>query len=384
MLVGTRLASTLGLAAVLAVAMTGCDNTPAAAPTTSPAAAPTSPSGCAIAASGPAAEASVLVPGPINGVPASTAVGEPLTIVATVLGPGCQAASEAEIMVWHTDARGLYGPGAGTDECCYYGGTVRTDANGRFELDTIRPAQYPQASAPPAHIHFEMTHSSGRLDTEIVFDAGSPDPGPVQPSNVIPVVADPDRWPLARRGHVRPRIVTGFWAPRARFDRTPIDMAAYERRGKATCFVCAFLAGEADYHHETVYEDDAHIAFLSRYPTMTGYVIVSPKAHVDHVVRDQTEAEFLRMMTVVRRVALAVEAVTEPERTYLVSVGSQQGNSHLHWHIAPLPPGVPYEQQQFNALRLEHGVVDQSPAQAAELAERIRGAIRASFPRSDI
>ena len=45
-------------------------------------------------------------------------------------------------MVWHTDARGLYGPGAGTDECCYYGGTVRTDANGRFELD------HPPGSVP--------------------------------------------------------------------------------------------------------------------------------------------------------------------------------------------------------------------------------------------
>ena len=161
----------------------------------------------------------------------------------------------------------------------------------------------------------------------------------------------------------------------ARLDRTPIDMTAYEQRTKARCFVCAFLAGEADSHHETVYEDDAHVAFLSRYPTMIGYVIVSPKAHVEHVVRDLTEEEFLRTMAFVRRVALAVEAVTEPERTYLVSVGSQQGNSHLHWHIAPLPPAVPYERQQFNAPKLENGVIQQSPAEAAELAQRIREAI---------
>ncbi len=188
MVAGKRLLGTLGVAALFVVSMTGCDPGPVAAPSTSPTTAPTSPSGCAIPASGPVAEASVLVPGPTNGVPASEAVGEPLTIVATVLEPGCEPASAVEIMVWHTDARGLYGPGAGTDECCYYGGTVRTDANGRFELDTIRPAQYPQAVAPPAHIHFEMSHSSGRLDTEIVFDAGSPEPGPVRPSNVIPVL----------------------------------------------------------------------------------------------------------------------------------------------------------------------------------------------------
>jgi protocatechuate 3,4-dioxygenase beta subunit len=192
----TRLLSAVAITAAFGIAMTGCDPGPASAPPTSPAAAPTSPSGCAVQPSGPVDEVSVLKPGPINGLPASEAVGQPLTIVATVLEPGCQAASDAEIVVWHTDARGLYGPGAGTDECCYYGGTVRTDANGRFELDTIRPAQYPQAVAPPAHIHFEMRHSSGRLDTEIVFDAGSPDTGPVRPSNVIPVVLTQtgERW----------------------------------------------------------------------------------------------------------------------------------------------------------------------------------------------
>jgi diadenosine tetraphosphate (Ap4A) HIT family hydrolase len=27
-----------------------------------------------------------------------------------------------------------------------------------------------------------------------------------------------------------------------------------------------------------------------------------------------------------------------------------QGVAHVHWHIAPLPPGVPFEQQQFAAV----------------------------------
>jgi protocatechuate 3,4-dioxygenase beta subunit len=139
---------------------------------------------------------SVLVPGPINGVPASDAVGEPLTITITVLGPECGPASGATAEVWHTDSRGLYGPGSGTDQCCYYGGTVAADANGRFQLDTIRPAQYPQAGAPPAHIHFEIRHPLGELGTEIVFGAGSPAPGPVRPATVIPVdlTRSGERW----------------------------------------------------------------------------------------------------------------------------------------------------------------------------------------------
>ena len=65
------------------------------------------------------------------------------------------------------------------------------------------------------------------------------------------------------------------------------------------------------------------------------------------------------------------------ERTYVLSLGSQQGNSHVHWHIAPLPPGVPYERQQFHALMAEHGVLAWSPEDAARLAALIREALAA-------
>jgi protocatechuate 3,4-dioxygenase beta subunit len=141
---------------------------------------------CVVPGSGPVEAGSVLVPGPINGLPASDAVGEKLTLTATVLEPGCGPASGAEIRVWHTDAKGLYGPAQG--DCCYYGGTVTTDSNGRFKLDTIRPAQYPYPGAPPAHIHFEIRHTSGELDTEILFRSGSPPAGPIGPAHAVPVV----------------------------------------------------------------------------------------------------------------------------------------------------------------------------------------------------
>ena len=42
-----------------------------------------------------------------------------------------------------------------------------------------------------------------------------------------------------------------------------------------------------------------------------------------------------------------------------MSLGSHQGNAHVHWHVAPLPPGVPYEEQQFAALMHEvNGYLD--------------------------
>ncbi|WP_248964609.1 HIT family protein [Sphaerisporangium perillae] len=163
--------------------------------------------------------------------------------------------------------------------------------------------------------------------------------------------------------------------------RVPFDLAAYVRRSRTgPCFICAVVAGDPEQVEEVVFEDDHHIAFLARYATMVGYVLVAPKAHLEHVVRDLDEQAFLRLMRVVRSVALAVESVVPSERTYLLSLGSRQGNAHLHWHVAPLPPGVPYEQQQYHALMSENGIIPWEPEQAASLAERIRTALAGGLP----
>ena len=64
------------------------------------------------------------------------------------------------------------------------------------------------------------------------------------------------------------------------------------------------------------------------------------------------------------------------ERVYILSLGSQTGNRHIHWHVAPLPPGVPFEQQQFAALDAERaGVLAMDDPELAELARRIAQAI---------
>ncbi|MFD9942149.1 HIT family protein [Nonomuraea sp. NPDC059023] len=159
--------------------------------------------------------------------------------------------------------------------------------------------------------------------------------------------------------------------------KIPFDVAAYhERVQRNPCFICAIVAGDPAYDVEKVfYEDEHHLAFLARYATLPGYVLVCPKAHVEHVVRDLDEDAYLALMGVVRRVALAVEAVVPSERTYVLSLGSRQGNSHLHWHVAPLPPGVPYERQQYHALMAENGVLEWSPEEGELLAARLRRAL---------
>jgi protocatechuate 3,4-dioxygenase beta subunit len=150
------------------------------------AAGPPAATGCPVPEAGPVEPRSVVIPGPSNGLPPSKARAEKLIIVAVVLDPACNPASGADLNIWHTDATGEYGP-EGTDACCYYRGTVRTDQNGRFRLESIRPGRYNQASAPLAHVHLEIEHPSGRLDTEIVFADNPTPPGPIRPSGQVAV-----------------------------------------------------------------------------------------------------------------------------------------------------------------------------------------------------
>jgi protocatechuate 3,4-dioxygenase beta subunit len=158
--------------------------------TSPPAAASGAVAGCPIPAAVPVARSAVLVPGPVNGVRRSTAPpGERLSFAATVLDRDCRPAAGTRVRVWHTDSAGRYGPG--DRDCCYYGGDLVTDGNGRFQLDTIRPARYPESGAPPSHIHFEMRHESGSLDTEVIFDGGGRQTAPVVPAHVIPVELTP-------------------------------------------------------------------------------------------------------------------------------------------------------------------------------------------------
>jgi diadenosine tetraphosphate (Ap4A) HIT family hydrolase len=158
--------------------------------------------------------------------------------------------------------------------------------------------------------------------------------------------------------------------------RAPMNLADYEQRVRAgRCFVCAFLDGEPGSEHVLLYDDGAHVAFLNRYPTLPGYALVAPRRHVEDVVGGLTPVEYLAMQSVVHKVARAVAEVSRPERTYLLSLGSMQGNAHVRWHIAPLPPGVPYERQQYHALMAEHGIQRYTQQELDAFGVRIRAAL---------
>lgn len=103
-------------------------------------------------------------------------------------------------------------------------------------------------------------------------------------------------------------------------------------------------------------------------------MLVAPKEHREQVTGDFSREDYLALQTVVHGVGEALRRVVPTERLYVLSLGSQEGNRHVHWHLAPLPPGVPFDRQQLAALD-SNLCLDLSNQEMADLAARIRAAI---------
>lgn len=82
--------------------------------------------------------------------------GEPMVLTGRVVRADGSPAAGLVVYAYHTNAEGVYAKrGDETGNGVRHGhlrGWLRTDANGRFELISIRPAAYPTSDAP-AHIH---------------------------------------------------------------------------------------------------------------------------------------------------------------------------------------------------------------------------------------
>jgi diadenosine tetraphosphate (Ap4A) HIT family hydrolase len=157
--------------------------------------------------------------------------------------------------------------------------------------------------------------------------------------------------------------------------RVPWDMPAYLERVRRACFVCEMLAGAPGYEHDVIHRDDVGVVFLPLYPVARGHVLVAPLEHREHAVTDFDAGEYLRLQALVHRAGRAVSEVLDPERLYVLSFGSQQANRHVHWHLVPLPPGVPYEEQQVAWLAESRGRLVLDDGDRATLLRALRAAM---------
>jgi histidine triad (HIT) family protein len=138
------------------------------------------------------------------------------------------------------------------------------------------------------------------------------------------------------------------------------------------CLICNVVNGPTEL--PVVYRDEFCIAFFNPHPRLLGYLFVAPLAHRAAVVGDFSEAEYLELQRRVYRLGRAVSEVVSTERLYVLSFGSNQGLEHVHWHLAPLPPGTPFDSQQFAAISRASYLRIPEPEQLA-LAGMIRSAL---------
>ncbi|MFI9452074.1 HIT family protein [Amycolatopsis sp. NPDC052450] len=153
--------------------------------------------------------------------------------------------------------------------------------------------------------------------------------------------------------------------------RSPWQPDVYLGLARRACFVCELLAGNPDYPHHIAHRDDHAVVFASRFPSVLGHFLVAPVEHREHAVADFTTDEYLALQAVVHRAGSALTDLLPTERLYVLSLGSQQANRHVHWHLAPLPPGVPYDQQQTAVFEPGRGYLDIPDDELAELARRL-------------
>jgi diadenosine tetraphosphate (Ap4A) HIT family hydrolase len=163
--------------------------------------------------------------------------------------------------------------------------------------------------------------------------------------------------------------------------RVAWDAAGYLARVRAACFVCEMLAGAPGYEHDVVRRDGTGIVFLAKYPVAWGHLLVAPIEHREHVLGDFDVDQYLDLQRLVHRAGAALSSVVETERLYVLSLGSQQGNRHVHWHLVPLPPGVPYPEQQTALFDEGRGWLQWEPADLTALAGTIRDTMRCDNDR---
>lgn len=79
--------------------------------------------------------------------------GEPLIVSGTIYSPDGRTPLEGiTLFVYQTDATGVYTTSGGNNRNTRIHGSMVSNADGRYEFRTIKPASYP-GSTNPAHIH---------------------------------------------------------------------------------------------------------------------------------------------------------------------------------------------------------------------------------------
>ena len=99
-----------------------------------------------------------------------------------------------------------------------------------------------------------------------------------------------------------------------------------------SCVFCSVVE-KNDPHHEIVWQDAEHIAFLNRFPTNHGHTLVIPRAHIEYAF-DLAPDAYARLMEASRKLAAPLRSYAASERIALAIDGFHV--PHVHVHLVPV------------------------------------------------
>ena len=117
--------------------------------------------------------------------------GDRLLVEGRVVGSDCQPVAGAIVDVWQADRDGNYDQ---TSTDYRLRGRMRTDTDGRFAFESIRPGHYPLGnSMRPAHLHVIVEGAAFPQVTTQIYFTGDPFLSPNDPCGGSCDSGDPDR-----------------------------------------------------------------------------------------------------------------------------------------------------------------------------------------------
>ncbi len=148
------------------------------------------------------------------------------------------------------------------------------------------------------------------------------------------------------------------------------------------CLFCDFVSGHQHCHR--IWEDDAHLAFLSIFPNTEGVTVVIPKKHHPSDVFDLPDVILGHLLRATRTVARLLESkLTDVGRIGLIFEGF--AIDHVHAKLYPmhgtaqLANWKPLETKrdqyfhQYPGYLSSHDAQQAEPATLEALAQKIRG-----------
>jgi histidine triad (HIT) family protein len=103
------------------------------------------------------------------------------------------------------------------------------------------------------------------------------------------------------------------------------------------CVFCEIVSGARE--AETVFEDEATIAFLDHRPLFPGHVLLVPRDHHE-LLADLPAAQVAPLFLNARLLSVAVRSALEADGTFVaVNNGVSQSVPHVHVHVIPRRKG---------------------------------------------